>query len=155
MQKRRVYLVVHSRCTNQAAAIIYLVFTGYTGRVTLHMLTKKVSQARRRLLKFTGCSLLAGVPGLAFGHTPHTPLADSLRAIGEAYLDSYPAERSRSALLGAIRSRSARIDPGGGGPTPAVLNRLVIEDFGADDVVYLNGWALSRTEARVAALTVV
>jgi hypothetical protein len=78
-----------------------------------------------------------------------------MRAIGEAYLSRYPAERSRSVLLSAIQSRSGLIDPGSGGLTPAVLNRLVIEDFGTDDVVYLNGWALSHTEARLAALTVV
>jgi hypothetical protein len=126
------------------------------------MLTEKVSQARRRLLKFTGYSLLAGASGLAFGHAvktvttdPHTPLADSLRAIGEAYLNRYPAERSSSALLEAIQSRCGRIDLATGGQTPGVLGRLIIEDFSTDDVVYLNGWALSRTEARLAALTAV
>ena len=130
------------------------------------MLTEKVSQARRRLLKIAGYSLLASAPGLAFGHSaktaittigrdPHTPLADSMRAIGEAYLNRYPAERSKSALLGAIQSRSGLVDLPTGGPTPAILYRLVIEDFSTDDVVYLNGWALSRTEARLAALTVI
>lgn len=130
------------------------------------MLAKKVNQARRRLLKITGYSLLAGVPGLAFGHSaktaitaidrdPLTPLANSMRAIGEAYLNRYPAERSKSALLGAIQSRSGLANLATGGPTSTVLKRLVIEDFSTDDVVYLNGWALSRTEARLAALTVV
>jgi hypothetical protein len=126
------------------------------------MLCGKVGQARRRLLKITGYSLLAGAFGhaantaiTALGRDSHTPLVDSMRAIGEAYLNRYPAERSRSALLDAIQSRSGLVDPAGGGPTPAVLNRLVIEDFRTDDVVYLNGWALSHTEARLAALTVV
>ena len=126
------------------------------------MLTEKVSLARRRLLKITGYSLLAG----AFGHAaktavtalsrdPHMQLANSMRAIGEAYLNRYPAERSRSALLHALQARPGLVDPATGGPTPAALNRLVIEDFRTDDVVYLNGWALSHTEARLAALTVV
>ena len=130
------------------------------------MLIEKVSLVRRRLLKITGYSLLVGAPGLAFGHTaktaitaigrdPHTPLADSMRAIGEAYLNRYPAERSRNALLGAIRSRSSLVDLATDGTTPLAMNRLVIEDFSTDDVVYLNGWALSRTEARLAALTIV
>ena len=130
------------------------------------MLTEKVSQARRRLLKITGYSVLAGVPGLAFGHSAktaitatgrdlHTPFTDSMRAIGEAYLIRYPAEQSKSVLLGAIQSRSGLVDLPTGGPTPAILYRLVIEDFCTDNVVYLNGWALSRTEARLAALTVV
>ena len=130
------------------------------------MLTETVSQARRQLLKIAAYSLLAGAPGLAFGHSvktavtaigrdSHTPLVDSMRAIGEAYLNRYPAERSKNALLGAIQSRSGRVDLPTGRPTAAILNRLVIEDFSTDDVVYLNGWALSRTEARLAALTVV
>lgn len=66
------------------------------------MLTKKVSQVIRRLLKIVAYSLLAGAPGLAFSHAAktdiiaigrdsHSPFADSLRAIGEAYLSSYPA----------------------------------------------------------------
>ena len=78
-----------------------------------------------------------------------------MEVIGEAYLNRYPAERSRSALLDAIQSRSGLLDTASGGPTPAALNKLVTEDFSTDDVVYLNGWALSRTEARLAALTVV
>ena len=130
------------------------------------MLIEKVSLVRRRLLKITGYSLLASTPSVAFGHTaktaitaigrdPHTPLADSMRAIGEAYLNRYPAERSRNALLGAIRSRSSLVDLATDGTTPLAINRLVVEDFSTDDVVYLNGWALSRTEARLAALTIV
>ena len=126
------------------------------------MLCGKVSQARRRLLKITGYSLLAGAFGhavntaiTALGRDPHTPLASSMEVIGEAYLNRYPAERSRSALLDAIQSRSGLLDTASGGPTPLAMNRLVIEDFSTDDVVYLNGWALSRTEARLAALTVV
>lgn len=130
------------------------------------MLTEKVNKARRRLFKIAGYSLLAGAPGLAFGHSAktaittigcdqHMPLADSMRAIGEAYLNRYPAERSRSALLGAIQSRFGLVDLATGGLTPLAMNRLVIEDFSTDDVVYLNGWALSRTEARFAALTIV
>jgi len=129
------------------------------------MLTEKVSWGRRRLLKFSGYSLLAGALGPVFGHSaktvttavgcdPHTPLTDSMRAIGEAYLNRYPAERSRSILLDAIQSRSGLVDLASSGSTPAILNRLVIEDFSTDDVVYLNGWALSRTEARLAALTI-
>ena len=78
-----------------------------------------------------------------------------MEVIGEAYLNRYPAERSRSVLLGAIQSRSGSLDLATGRSTPGVLDRLVIEDFSTDDVVYLNGWALSRTEARFAALTVV
>ena len=130
------------------------------------MPNEKVSQTRRRLLKITGYSLVAGASSLAFGRAartamrsfdrdPHTRLVDSMRAVGEAYLNRYPAERSRSVLLGAIQSRSASLDLVTGGVTPGVLDRLVVEDFSTDDVVYLNGWTLSRTEARLAALTVV
>jgi len=85
----------------------------------------------------------------------HTPLIESMRVIGEAYLDRYPVERSRSILLDAIQSRSGLHDLASSGSAPAIVNRLINEDFSTDDVVYLNGWALSRTEARLAALTVV
>jgi hypothetical protein len=131
------------------------------------MLIEKVNQTRRRLLKITGYSLLAGAHGLAFGiaakktaltaisRDPHTPLATSMRAIGEAYLHRYPAERSRSALLGAIQSRSGMVEFTTGEPALTALRRQVTEDFRTDELVYLNSWALSRTEARLAALTVV
>ncbi len=121
------------------------------------MLTRKISQARRRLLKIIGYSLMAAPSGLVFGHAAKTvatsidhdqptPLADSMRAVGEAYLARYPAERSKDVLIGKLRSRKS---------TPITFNTLIIEDFSTDNVVYLNGWALSRTEARLAALTVV
>lgn len=126
------------------------------------MLSETVNQTRRRLLKITGYSLLMSAHGLAFGHTaaaissdPHTPLMDSMKVIGEAYLERYPTERSRSVLLGAIQSCSGMPGLTTGEPVLAALSRQVTEDFRTDEVVYLNGWALSRTEARVAALTVV
>ena len=130
------------------------------------MPNEQVSQTRRRLLKITGYSLVASASSLALGRAartamtyfdrdPYSGLVDSMRAVGEAYLNRYPAERSRSVLLGAIQSRSASLDLATGGATPGVLDRVVVEDFSTDDVVYLNGWTLSRTEARLAALTVV
>ena len=140
------------------------VFTRYTRRV-LHVDRESQSgqktATQNRQLQSPG-----GRPGLAFGHSaktaittldrdPLTPLADSMRVIGESYLNRYPAERSKSALLGAIQLRSGLFDLPTVGSTTAILNRLVIEDFSTDDVVYLNGWALSRTEVRLAALTVV
>ena len=132
----------------------------------LYMLTEKISRTRRRLLKITGLGLLVGTTCPALSHAavqalkatggyPHTPIADSMRAIGEAYLNRFPEERSRHTLLSAIQARSVSLGTPPNGPIPAALDRLVIEDFSTDDVVYLNGWALSRTEARIAALTVV
>ena len=85
----------------------------------------------------------------------HSPFADSMRVVGEAYLHRYPGERSRTRLLGALQPRDGLAKGSAGVPTPQVLSRLVTQDFSTDNVVYLNGWVLSRTEARLAALTVV
>jgi len=130
------------------------------------MLTRNISQARRRLLKTIGYSLMAVPSGLVFGHAAKAvvtgidddqpaPLADSMKAVGEAYLARYPAERSKNVLIAKLRSRADLFRFTTGKSTPTAFNTLIIEDFSTDKVVYLNGWALSRTEARLAALTVV
>lgn len=121
---------------------------------------------KRRLLKFTSyglCLNALGLPaGLAAGAGPHagghrselTPLLESMQAVGKAYLDKHPDERSRSRLLSLLESR---IDVQNGG-LPALtwndLDTMIKEDFEHDNIVFLHGWALALAEARLCALSV-
>jgi hypothetical protein len=61
-------------------------------------------------------------------------------------------------LLGAIQARLPRSLDWGPLTTDAddrlrvALQRAIAEDFSIENVVFLNGWMLSRTEARVCGL---
>jgi len=72
-------------------------------------------------------------------------LLDSMKAIGRAYLEQYPHERSRQDLQRLLDSNISWPH----------LRARIIADFANDDVVFLQGWALARTEARLCALSVV
>ena len=63
------------------------------------------------------------------------------RAIGNAYLEHRPAERSRLRLGLALANVDAQN-----------VNSVVQQDFAAGRIVYVDGWALARTEARLCAL---
>lgn len=131
------------------------------------MLTEVSGRSRRRMLKYSVCSFFLGALGLpivrrssetsTFAQIPDagTLLPDSLREIGEEYLNNHPAERSRSILLSSIQSRLNMIDVSPDSPSWAELEKVILDDFHTDDVVYLKGWALSHTEARLAALFIV
>jgi len=124
------------------------------------------SNSRRRALKYSILSLVPGALGLltgwssddqplAEGPDSGTLLPDGLKAIGREYLKYCPAERSRTVLLGSIQSRLGESAGRPSGLSQADLKIIIADDFQTDDVVYLKGWALSRTEARLAALSVV
>lgn len=80
---------------------------------------------------------------------------DSMHEIGKVYLNNYPDERSRNILLNSIQSRIKAIKGHPDNLSWTELKNLIVDDFQTDNVVYLKGWALSRTEARLAALSVV
>ena len=96
-------------------------------------------------------ALLAGAGAAAALGGACTP-GDAFPAvtrIGDAYLTRTPGEASVATLTGLL----------GGVPpatTPAVLladlDGAVRSDFTTGDTVWIAGWLLSRTEARIAAL---
>ena len=117
------------------------------------MLTTKFCPGRRTVLKLAGSGLLTGYLGLgAIASQATDPVSDSLRVVGKAYLAKNPDEGSAERLVTAL-SRAAGLSPRKRRLSTKVLHQLVNNDFSTDNLVYLNGWALSRTEARLAALT--
>ena len=131
------------------------------------MSIKTTRKSRRMVLKYTVLSCFLGTLGLAPGRPSEestiflknsdadTLLPDSMREIGKEYLSNYPDERSRSVLLKSIQSRFNVNDNRPHTPSRAELKEVILDDFQTDEIVYLKGWALSRTEARLAALSVV
>ena len=131
------------------------------------MFIKPTNKSRRKILKYTVCGFFLGAFVLPTGRPSKestllaknpdlgTLLPGTMREIGKEYLNNYPDERSRSVLLNSIQSRFDVINGRPHSPSWAELKKLIMDDFQTDEVVYLKGWALSRTEARLAALSVV
>jgi hypothetical protein len=116
---------------------------------------------RRRALQLLGAGaaavVVAGVGSLrrrdgdgdgAASTTATAPLPDDpVARIGRRYLDEVPEEEDADRLrelLGVTGSASAALNP--------TLLPAVAADFTAGDIVVVDGWHLSRTEARAAAL---
>ncbi len=73
---------------------------------------------------------------------------------GTAYLQQYPEERDRKAIIAAIESRMADL-PGGGAAADCTVDQLLIlqgvvrGEYLRGEFVRIAGWSLSRTEARI------
>ena len=102
-----------------------------------------------------GVARVAGDDGDSDSGTASEPTdvpADvALTALGERYLREVPAERDEAVLLAALPAL------GGSVPTDpatqlAALREQVAADYEADEVVELDGWLITRTEGRAAAL---
>jgi hypothetical protein len=80
--------------------------------------------------------------------------ADTVRAIGEAYLRQLGREPNQESILAAARGALESIDRARDeqGAIRALV-RAVREDFERGRAVQLEGWILSRTEAEICALT--
>lgn len=82
---------------------------------------------------------------------------ESARAIGLAYLQSYPNEADAQALEDRIAQGIAggRVALAGAGQREmsALINDRIRQDFAAEQVVKVQGWMLSITEARLCALS--
>lgn len=80
--------------------------------------------------------------------------ARSAAVVGRAYLQAYPEERSLPVLVETLCEEHPLALRSGTGPA---LRRSVTDavrrDFERRDVVRVQGWVLSRTEARVAAVS--
>ncbi|MCU0270273.1 MAG: hypothetical protein MUF83_16735 [Acidimicrobiales bacterium] len=115
-----------------------------------------------------GAALTAGAFGyLAFGPaddddddsgtsddlTATVPTRQALLAVGERYLATHPEEADTEVLLAALAPLGGSI-PADPDTQLAVLGQQVSADYAAGDVVELDGWVLSRTEGRAAALFV-
>jgi hypothetical protein len=113
---------------------------------------------RRTVLKGLGAGGVVAVAGgyvgfrLAEDDDPTPPtVAEELAAVGARYLDEYPDEADRTTLLEGLPALDGEV-PEHPGRTLAVLAPQVEADYGADETVSLDGWVLSRTECRAAAL---
>jgi hypothetical protein len=123
---------------------------------------------RRRFLALIaggGAALVAAGVGLRIGlddgtepaadsvPTPASPTPDAATAaIGERYLEETPTEASAADLRRLLPEELSDVSPGE--QTDRVAN-AVRADFEQDRIVELDGWLLSVTECRLAALSVV
>ena len=82
---------------------------------------------------------------------PASSLGDALVAVGGRYLEEHPEEADREALLAGLPALEGRV-PERPGQGLQVLADQAAADHEAGDVVVLDGWVLSVTECRAAAL---
>lgn len=128
-------------------------------------MTANFSRNRRRLLQLLAALAIsaplaitprafartrsAASPGMAAALRQLLPNAASAAVIGRAYLDRYEEEASPRVLERSIRESLGKQSPDAG-----VLLQRIRRDFDTGDTVRLDGWLLSRTEARLCALRV-
>ena len=82
---------------------------------------------------------------------PASSLGDALVAVGTRYLEVVPEEADRQVLLDALPPLAGTV-PEQPGQGLAVLAEQAAGDHASGDVSDLDGWVLSRTECRAAAL---
>jgi hypothetical protein len=82
---------------------------------------------------------------------PEATLRDALVAVGSAYLEQVPDEADVDTLLAALPTLEGEV-PDDPGHALQVLAPAVAADVEAGEVVALDGWVLTRTECRAAAL---
>jgi hypothetical protein len=82
---------------------------------------------------------------------PEATLHDALVAVGSAYLEQVPDEADVDTLLAALPALEGEV-PDDPGHALQVLAPEVVADVEAGEVVALDGWVLTRTECRAAAL---
>jgi hypothetical protein len=130
------------------------------------MNTHNPTYTRRQVLKFSLCGLLVAAMGLLLPSQRPTSAAapkytglstpsESMRLFGIEYLQQYPQENSRHALLDLLEANNSQDSDGPFGFSRELLRNSIRKDFSEDNVVYLKNWALSRTEARLFALSIV
>jgi hypothetical protein len=81
----------------------------------------------------------------------------SARAIGREYLRVAPAEAGRGTLVSLVAESlpggAATLTSAGDDELREALRKCTVRDFELQRTVELKGWVLSRTEARLCALT--
>lgn len=96
----------------------------------------------------------AGDPATSTAPPPPEPastLGDALVAVGARYLDAFPEEADREALLAALPALEGEV-PEHPARALRVLGPQAAADHESGAVVDLDGWVLSRTEGQAAAL---
>jgi hypothetical protein len=74
---------------------------------------------------------------------------DFITTLGQCYLQQFPDEASIATLSASISDKTGTSSKR---HRPEQIARQVAHEFANDETVLLNGWMLSRTEARQAAL---
>ena len=93
--------------------------------------------------------VLAHVPTLAAAMSQLIVHTASAAVVGDVYLAQFDDERSPNVLMRRIL---ASLPPDLARINAQELRRCIRSDFDYGDVVNLQGWVLSRTEARLYAL---
>ena len=121
--------------------------------------------SRRHFLLMALASLTTGCPGT--DNAKPTWLSDAIvdpeaaAHLGRAYLDAHPEYDNSNMLVTDILRALARYDVSAtaGAPeklrqTVAALQQLLRHEYAQGEIVTVNGWVLSVTEARLYALAV-
>lgn len=124
---------------------------------------------RRRFLSHAVCLValgkIAGCSSMAFGPAPHDdkawlndliPDIEAAARLGQAYLKAHPRSASDGSLqdylIAVLRSypnfATAQTDE----ERFAAVSTIVANDYTVGDIVNVDGWVLSRTEARIYAV---
>jgi len=82
---------------------------------------------------------------------PRSTMGDALVAVGARYLEDEPQEADQAFLLDQLPALEGAV-PERPGPMLGVLAPQAVADHTAGELVELDGWILSVTEARAAAL---
>ena len=81
----------------------------------------------------------------------HTVNAKSVIETGQAYLKQFPDENTKDKLRQLLLDKDAPLSAGAKGIHEYFKSKTV-EDFNTGQTLIVNGWVLSRTEARQCAL---
>ncbi len=79
------------------------------------------------------------------------PADAALAALGQRYLREVPDERDEAVLLAALPALGGSV-PSDPAAQLAALREQIAADYAADEMVELDGWLITRTEGRAAAL---
>lgn len=109
-----------------------------------------VDHDRRRLLAaLVGSPILVAVGTSGCTDSTSDPGEAAVRAVGERYRAAVPQENDQEKLMGLLDLPAE--SPFGMAGLES-LNPMIDRDFVANRTVTLDGWMLSRTECRAAAL---
>ena len=82
---------------------------------------------------------------------------EGVNIIGQSYLEDFPEENDPYIIVRRIKMShpvtTARLRTVKESDTGTLIADMVTEDFQKENIVNLNGWILSNTEARLCALT--
>ena len=115
---------------------------------------------RRTFIQTCSAGAVCGGSAAALAASTPAGAPNSAAIVGHWYLERYPSERDRQALVDHLRARigttgktpeSARPDD-----TPLwssnAVQAAVADDYSSGNTLWLDGWLFSRTELRLCAL---